>query len=419
MGACKTGEPDAAQRRVARSSHHTEIRIKAMVPVYTEKRVEKSSITPVNSRFTHSVHQYHAVMPWSQDMTHLLYIGFDSEEEASIVVQRLADGKEHVLAQTTLFNYHDCAGQHWIFDDRAVVFRDKDAKGDGVLSIVYLERPGVVEKLTELPDCGIRHVCADQRHALGMRRSSEKTGGSIERIDLQERTSETLVTVAEAVETVPEPLYTEFIEDTASFHINHPVYNRQETRLFFKLMRRFADGTGQFGAFFVKDLESGDLRCFGREISGHPCWMPDGRAILNIASPQGYDYVRGEGFKSGDGSGNRWVVVVDAQTGEYERLVDQPIEGPGHPDISPDGNWVVTDAFTADAKKCPIYVIEIKTGIVREIARLDHKSGGRSVNELTRGQPHPSWSPDSKQVLVNCNHGGRGIQPLILHDFLP
>ena len=190
--------------------------------------------------------------------------------------------------------------------------------------------------------------------------------------------------------------------------------------MFFKFQRRFPDGRNQFGAFFVRDMASGALRCFGRTISGHPCWMHDGRAILNVMPPEGWIYTRGgKGFDPVDGSRNRWLVVVDAETGAYERLVDLPIEGPGHPIVSPDGRWIVTDAFRQSGRSTPIYVIEIRTGIAREIIRLDHHFSGASPTALTRGQPHPAWSPDGREVYVNCNHGGRAMEPLILYDFLP
>src|SRR5690606_12621748 len=109
------------------------------------------------------------------------------------------------------------------------------------------------------------------------------------------------------------------------YEFSHPVANPQLTCLFFKLMRRRAQGT-RFAALFTLDLTTGALTCLGDRISGHPVWMPDGQHILNVMSPR-------------DGSDNRWLVYQHAGTGEVTRVVDLPMEGPGHPTLTPDGRY--------------------------------------------------------------------------------
>jgi hypothetical protein len=71
-----------------------------------------------------------------------------------------------------------------------------------------------------------------------------------------------------------------------------------------------------------------------------------------------------------------------------------------------------------DGRATPIYLIELATGVTREIARLDHwfnAVGGHLAGNLGRGQPHPVWAPDSRTIVVNYNHAGDHMGLVLLH----
>lgn len=371
----------------------------------SQRRLRTCRVTPVETRFRHSVHAYHGVQPWSRDGTHLLYFGFETLDEGHLVVQELRTGRETILGTTPIGDFHTAAKQRWVFDDTAVLFASPGAEGVTCPTLVFLERPGELQPLRRLAGRSIRSVCADGQHVLGAGEVAGEGPAAVELIDLRTEEIQTLVTAADAVAVLPEELRV----PGASYHFNHPVFNPAETRLFFKLMQHTPEKGTAYCAFFVMDRNDRRPRCFGNRISGHPHWMPDNRHILNVKSPR-------------DGSDNRWLVLVDSDTGEDHRVLDLPIEGPGHPSPSPDGDWIATDAFTRDGEQSPIYVLDPRAGTAREIIRLRHRfRGGRPYlpREVTRGQPHPVWSPDSRQLLVNCNEGGERMHLLLLHDFLP
>lgn len=98
-------------------------------------------VTPLASRFTHSVHAYAAVDAWDRDGKHLLYAGFNNECEASIVARDLASGEERVLATTTRFDFHTAASQRWALDDTAIVFKSQMTDGRACPGIVSLDDP--------------------------------------------------------------------------------------------------------------------------------------------------------------------------------------------------------------------------------------------------------------------------------------
>lgn len=369
----------------------------------------KCEIAGLSSRFRHTVHAYYDKNPWNEAETRLLYVGFDTDGKGHIVVRELSDGTEHSIATTNRTNYHDAAGQQWIFNDTAVVFhRDR---GDGqantsahqVPCIAPVSGNGEVRELTELPGRLIRMVCADGEHALAFAMDSVP-GPTIERINLRTQSSDVIITAAEAVQHLPDSL----LKPGWQHHFSHPVFNHDESRLFFKLMHSPPDGgftKTSFCAFFVMDLPEGHVRCLGNDISGHPSWLPDGDHILNMRHPR-------------DGSDNRWLVSVDSRTGEYERVIDAPLEGPIHPSMSPNGRWIVTDSFTSDGKNCPIYLISTETGAVTELVRLPYefKGGRREKSDIQRANPHPVWSHSGSQVLANWNNSGERMTLVALSD---
>jgi hypothetical protein len=64
--------------------------------------------------------------------------------------------------------------------------------------------------------------------------------------------------------------------------------------------------------------------------------------------------------------------------------------------------------------------VDLTTGAAVETVRLPHRfTGGKDMSAMTRGQPHPAWSPCGRRLAVNCNHGGERMGLLLLTDFLP
>jgi hypothetical protein len=364
-----------------------------------------AQITVVETPFVHSVHTYFGISPWDRTGTRLLYLGFDDPNaEAHVVIRDLRTGKDTTVARTRDFNFHTAARQQWVLNDTAVVFATRGDDGRTYPAVVPVQAPHRVRVLKSLPGRSVRHVQRDTVHVLAYG-SLAHANATIERINLETEKAETLMTVKQALAELPADLHD---SRAAGYFFTHPVTNREESRMFFKLMKGFPDGKYAFCAFYTLDMRSRKIRCLGNAISGHPEWLEDDRHILNIESTR-------------DGTDNRWLVRVDADSGRVERVFERRIEGPGHPAVSPAGRWMVTDAFTIDGSQSVIYLGDMKRGALHEIARLDHHfKGGRGIgHEITRGQPHPAWSPDGREVIINFNHAGQRMQLLRLRNFLP
>jgi oligogalacturonide lyase len=147
-----------------------------------------------------------------------------------------------------------------------------------------------------------------------------------------------------------------------------------------------------------------NLRCGKRHAEGESCthefWVPDGSAIVYVS------YMKGHA--------ERWIRSLDPVTLEDRALTVMP--PCSHLMSNFDGTLIVGDgcASPADVDDKSGYSIEpdpylhlfdLKAGTERPIARHDSSwqvyKGDRQVTH-----PHPSFSPDEKQVLFSCDKAG-------------
>ncbi len=122
------------------------------------------------------------------------------------------------------------------------------------------------------------------------------------------------------------------------------------------------------------------------ERQGHPCWTPDGTAIL-ISAPATSVPVAGNIRKSEYES---WRVAADGS--REERVPLLPTESVL--DWSPDGRWLVTQSFRKTPDR-PIYLVHSDGTGERQILAASHpvpEYGG-----VLKAWAH--FSPDSRKVL--------------------
>lgn len=147
-----------------------------------------------------------------------------------------------------------------------------------------------------------------------------------------------------------------------------------------------ADGSEPHLALSWRDWAKG-----GHHLNFHP----DGRTVtMNLK--MGFDYLR--------------IMKFDV-FGAKPTLFCGPLFGSGHPSVSPDGKWLVTDAYLGEPVAypdgtVPIRLIELATLSETEIARVRTETGGGVSNGEFRTDPHPAWSPDGRYITVNSFDGG-------------
>jgi TolB protein len=111
---------------------------------------------------------------------------------------------------------------------------------------------------------------------------------------------------------------------------------------------------------------------FSPEDESSPCWSPDGQWICFATKIRE----------------RRVLAKVPAGGGTAQRIPTSGVSNPTDPDWSPDGKWI---AFTSQMGDFDICVIP---------------AGGGTATVLVSGQ-HPSWSPNSRTLVLNRDAGYR------------
>ncbi|OWQ49303.1 oligogalacturonate lyase [Roseateles noduli] len=152
------------------------------------------------------------------------------------------------------------------------------------------------------------------------------------------------------------------------------------------------------------DEDGRNVRCGRRHDPGESCthefWVPDGSAMIYVS------YLKGQR--------DRWICSLDPVTLESKRLTRMP--PCSHLMSNQDGTLLIGDgcdspADVADAGSHQIatdpflHLFDLKAGTERRVARHDSSwrvyKGNRQVTH-----PHPSFTPDEKQVLFSADAEG-------------
>jgi len=147
-----------------------------------------------------------------------------------------------------------------------------------------------------------------------------------------------------------------------------------------------------------------NIRCGKRHLDGEACthefWVPDGSAMIYVS------YLKGQS--------DRWICSLDPVTLESKRLVLMP--PCSHLMSNQDGTLLIGDgcdspADVADTSSHQIktdpylHLFDLKAGTERSVARHDSSwrvyKGNRQVTH-----PHPSFTPDQRQVLYSSDADG-------------
>jgi len=155
--------------------------------------------------------------------------------------------------------------------------------------------------------------------------------------------------------------------------------------------------------WFIND-DGTNIRCGKRHLDGEACthefWVPDGSAMIYVS------YLKGQS--------DRWICSLDPVTLESKRLVLMP--PCSHLMSNQDGTLLIGDgcdspADVADTSSHQIktdpylHLFDLKAGTERSVARHDSSwrvyKGNRQVTH-----PHPSFTPDQRQVLYSSDADG-------------
>tara|TARA_B110000003_G_scaffold263389_1_gene287016 strand:+ start:18134 stop:19420 length:1287 start_codon:yes stop_codon:yes gene_type:complete len=162
----------------------------------------------------------------------------------------------------------------------------------------------------------------------------------------------------------------------------------------FMFLHRWIGPQGRFHRLMTANCRDGtDLFSLcGIELVSHSCWMADSKNIVSFS-------------RLNDGR-DRYNLYIDKK-GFVETIGFRPendLLEDGHPSISPDGRWMLTDDYPDKAKFSRLYLYDLinKKKHILGMFHQPFKYQGENRIDL-----HPKWSKDGKFVSIDSGHRGK------------
>ncbi|MAY74433.1 MAG: hypothetical protein CMJ31_06860 [Phycisphaerae bacterium] len=226
------------------------------------------------------------------------------------------------------------------------------------------------------------------------------------------------------------------VEEPVTFHqhVNHALFNPSSTRLCFMHRYERADGIMHSRLFTVNrdgTDAGGGLRMLFEGLVSHYDWLDDGR-ILAWAGKRG---LLGGGTSSGGASPikaamtlarkglkpvyyalgkprflmnkilkDAYHIIHDAAPSDHEVFARGELITDGHPTVSPDGRWLVTDGYPDTRSRQPLYLWDLRDNQGYEIGRFH---APRELDGEIRVDLHPRFNRDGTHVCFDSAMTGR------------
>lgn len=159
----------------------------------------------------------------------------------------------------------------------------------------------------------------------------------------------------------------------------------------FMFLHRWIGPQGRYHRLYTANCaDGGDLYLItGKELVSHNCWMPDSTRIVSFS-------------RCNDGR-DRYNLFED-RVGFVETIGEDDFVVDGHPSISPDGKWMLTDDYPDEALFSHLYLYDLSRKKKHEIGRFHQPFRYRGEGRIDL---HPKWSPDGRFVSIDSGHHGK------------
>ena len=203
-------------------------------------------------------------------------------------------------------------------------------------------------------------------------------------VDIEENTSKLIITLDHLKKFEPDPTMA-----NSKHKVNHIDIAPDGKRFMF--LHRWVGPQGRFHRLMTANCKDGTDLCLltGKELVSHNCWMTDS---INIVS-----------FSRLNDGRDRYNRYTDKQ-GFAETIGENDFLEDGHPSISPDGRWMLTDDYPDKSKFSHLYLYDL-VNKEKHIIGLFHqpfKYRGEYRIDL-----HPKWSRDGQFVSIDSGHCGK------------
>ncbi len=155
----------------------------------------------------------------------------------------------------------------------------------------------------------------------------------------------------------------------------------------FAFLHRWRDGKREHTQLMVTESDGSVSLLLENRFLSHFCWLDPDRLFL----------------WGGSESFGRGYYIVNVATDEISYVDELDGFGDGHPSLSPDGEWVVTDSYPDRRRRRSLTLFHLASGRTIDLGEFFAPFG---FDGTRRCDLHPRWSPDGRFVSIDSAHDG-------------
>lgn len=361
---------------------------------------------------------YYNISP-SNSNGDILYLKVDQEnmrgslyQPASIMLKTV-NGTITKITETKAWNWQQGCMLQWLpRDNDLFIFNDYDVENDRYISKVA----NTYGKIVRTYDRPINNISKLGNYALSLNYERLATlrpdygyfnindkknifkdeNDGIWYIDLQTGISKLIITI-DQLKKVWSPTM-----EGAMHKVNHIDINPSGSRFMF--LHRWSGPKGRFMRLITANPDGGNIEILnGDTMTSHSCWK-DNNHIISFCNTVEY--------------GDAYMVFKD-NTDKKDLLSKKLPVTDGHPSISSNGKWLVTDTYPGADRLSFLYVYNFLNG---ELYCIGQFYQPRKYNAEKRIDLHPKWSLKGNNVFFESGHNNKrclysiNLDTLLEHD---
>ncbi|MDZ5784212.1 TolB family protein [Marinococcus luteus] len=341
---------------------------------------------------------YYDRKPWNPSQTRLAYHRLNAASDWEIVA---LDGEKQqdITAETTAaFNFQQGSMTCWVDEERLLynnfvdgnlVARQFNVKSEQVEATYPMPlqtlHPGEntflsinFKNLTRLnPEYGY------EGESMNLHPFLPREEDGIWKVNMDTQKTELIITIKQLIQHKFRPEM-----EGAEHKVNHVMYSPSGKQFIF--MHRWIGKQGRYTRLYAAAADGSNVRLLldDRMVS-HCCWYNDDEIIAWARTE-----ARGDHYYWLNTNTSNISILGEGVLDQY---------GDGHPSISPDQKWLVTDTYPDKSRIRHLFLYNLNSG---EFVEAGQFFAPWAFDLSKRADLHPRWSLDGKYISIDSSHEG-------------